>query len=319
MAAPIVGIDLGGTQIRAVLATPDGTILARVAAPTAPHEGQNAVVERIANAARQVIRQAGGQPPRGVGVGSAGAVDPASGVVLSAPNLHWSQVPLRALLQDELGLPVVVGNDANAAALAEHRFGAGRGTTDLIYLTISTGIGAGIISGGRLLLGQRGLAGEVGHTTINPDGPACPCGNRGCLEAVASGPALGAAAVARMAAGEPSRILALAQGDPRQVTAQVVGRAAAGGDALALDLVERTGQAIGIGLVNLIHILAPHVILIGGGVAQIGAPLFAAIRATVSERAMACFRQGLRIEPAALGSDVGVLGAIALFLSYEHH
>jgi len=318
MTRPIVGIDLGGTQVRAVVATADGTILARVSTPTAPQEGQSAVVERIVDAAKSVIRAAGNGTPRGVGVGSAGAIDPVSGMVLSAPNLLWTDVPLRALLEERLGLPVVVGNDANAAALAEHRFGAGQGVSDLIYLTISTGIGAGIISGGRLLLGQRGLAGEVGHMSIDPQGPLCLCGNRGCLEALASGPAIAAAALARIAQGEPSCILTLAQGDPTQVTAQVVARAAAEGDALAGDLIRRVAHSIGVGLVNLIHILAPEIILIGGGVAQVGSPLLSAIRAVVSERAMGCFVDRLRIELAPLGNDVGVLGAVALFLSHEH-
>lgn len=313
---PIVGIDLGGTQIRAILAEADGTILARHTLPTAPAEGREAVLQRIARATLAVIEQGADAQPLGVGVGSAGAIDPTTGTVHTAPNLGWRDVPLRAILEKRLGLPVVVGNDANAAALAEWRFGAGRGTSHLVYMTVSTGIGAGIISGGRLLLGARGSAGEVGHISVEPHGPRCKCDSVGCLEALASGPAIAQAAVAHLRAGEHSTISALVQGDLAQVTAKVVADAAAGGDALATSVIGRAAFYIGVGVANLIHILEPQLILIGGGVANIGDLLFDAIRATVRERAIPALAAGVRIEPAALGDDAGVLGAIALFMEY---
>jgi len=315
MSELLVGVDLGGTQIRAVLAEADGTILARYNTLTAPEDGPGAVLERVVAAARAVLTMAR-QPVRGVGIGSAGALDPWTGSVQSAPNLGWHDIPLKATLESRLGVPVVVGNDANAAALAEKRFGAGQGVEDLLYVTVSTGIGSGIISGGRLVLGAHGSAGEIGHIPILPDGARCQCGQRGCLEALAAGPALARDAAERIAAGMPSSILVLVQGDPAQITAEVVARAAAHGDRLARDVIRQAAFYLGIGLVTLIHTLEPQLILIGGGVAQIGDLLLSTIRGTVRERVIPCMAPSLRIEPAALGKDAGVLGAIALFLEY---
>lgn len=318
MSDPIVGIDLGGTQIRAVLAEVDGTILARYKALTGAEAGPEAVLDRIITAARTVIEQGGGRRPSGIGVGSPGPLDPWTGVVLAAPNLGWHNVPLKAVLEERLGLPTVVNNDCNAAALAERRFGAGKGVDDLIYMTISTGIGGGLISGGRLLLGNHGSAGEIGHTTVDLRGPRCKCGNIGCVEALAAGPAIAREAVARISQGQPSSIPDLVSGDLSRVTAEIVGRAANAGDALAKGVVEQAAFFIGVSLVNLVHILEPKLILIGGGVAHIGDLLFDTIRSTVRGRAMPCMIEGLRIEPASLGDDVGVLGAIALYLEYGH-
>jgi len=316
MADPIVGIDLGGTQMRAVLAEADGTVLARYKTLTIPEEGPAAVMERIVAGVQVVMGQAGGRRPRGIGVGSPGPLDPWTGVVLAAPNLGWYNVPLKATLENRLGLPVVVGNDANAAALAEWRFGAGKGIDNLVYMTVSTGIGGGIISDGHLLLGSHGLAGEIGHTTVEAHGPRCKCGNVGCLEALASGPAIARAAITRLRAGESSGIPARVQGDLDQVTAAVVAAAAHDGDALARDVIEGAAFYIGVAVVNLIHLVEPQLILIGGGVAHIGDLLFDTIRSTVRVRALACMAQGVRIEQAALGDDAGMLGAIAMFLEY---
>lgn len=312
---PIVGIDLGGTQIRAIMADKDGTILARYKTLTIPEEGPAAVLQRIVTATEAVIREVGIRP-RGVGVGSPGPLDPRSGVVLAAPNLGWYGVPLKAMLEEQLGLPVIAGNDANLAALAEWRFGAGRGVDDLVYMTISTGIGGGIISGGRLLLGQHGFAGEVGHATIEPRGQRCKCGNIGCLETVAAGPAIAQSAVECLDAGASSLITGRVQGDLRQVTAEIVAQAAAQGDELAVSVIQDAAFYIGVSLVNLIHIVEPKLILIGGGVAHIGDLLFDTIRSTVRERAIACMAEDVTIEKAALGDDVGTLGAVALFLEY---
>ncbi len=312
----LVGIDLGGTQVRAILATEDGRVLARYRTRTAPEDGPEAVMGRIVAAARTVMAQAGGLPIAGVGAGSPGPLDYRDGVVLAAPNLGWINVPLKARLEAELGLPVVVGNDANAAALAERRFGAARGVDNLVYMTVSTGIGGGIITGGRLLLGRRGFAGEIGHAAIEPHGPPCKCGNTGCLEALASGPAIARAAAERVGRGEPSVMLSLAGGDPKRITAEIVAEAARGGDSLAADVLQNAAFYIGVALVNLIHILEPELILIGGGVAHAGDLLFDTIRSVVRQRAIPCMAAQVRIEPAALGDDAGVLGAIALFLEY---
>ena len=312
----IIGVDLGGTQIRAALTDGASRILRRVQRLTLAQEGPEAVLQRIEEAIREAAGDVDWSQVRGIGVGAPGPLDPWEGVIHEAPNLPgWHEVPLRARLQETFNVPVCVGNDANAAALGEHLFGAGRGVDDMIYLTISTGIGGGIISEGRLLLGARGLAGEVGHIVIQPDGPLCGCGNRGCMEALASGPAIARTAVERIQAGASSAMVDLVGGDLSRLTAETVSRAAAAGDPLARELLHEAGVHIGLGLVTLIHLFNPTLFLLGGGVSKAGDLLFEPIRATVAERAMSSMREGVRIEAAALGDDVGLWGAVALLLT----
>lgn len=318
MKQTIVGVDLGGTQIRVALSRPDGVLLARYRTSTLPEEGASAVIDRIVAGIDAIISENGGDPPLGIGVGSPGPLDPYDGVILAAPNLGWQNVPLKSILEERLGLPVIVGNDANAAALAEWRFGAGVGVRNLAYMTVSTGIGGGIISDGRLLLGHEGLAGEIGHACVEASGRPCKCGNIGCVEAYASGTSIAIRAVEAIRDGRTSYIASLVHGDLDGITSETVARAARAGDELACELIESAAFYIGVALVNVTHILAPQLILIGGGVAESGDLLFGTIRSTVHERAMPCMAQGVRIEKAALGSDVVMLGAIAMFLQYGY-
>jgi len=189
MADPIIGIDLGGTQLRAALCSPDGTLLRCIKKKTRAKGGPQVVMDRVAKAIRQVWPNEG--DVQAISMVAPGPLDPFEGVVIEAPNLPgWDNVPVRDILAQEFDRPIFVGNDANLAALAEHRFGAGRGFDNLIYLTISTGVGGGIILDGKLLLGSKGLAGEIGHMILDPDGPICACGNHGCLEAYAGSTAL---------------------------------------------------------------------------------------------------------------------------------
>ncbi len=313
----IVGVDLGGTQIRVVLAKADGELLSRQRMQTRPEEGVQAVIDRIIHGVRAVIAQ-GSSPPQGIGIGSPGPLDPHNGIILAAPNLGWENVPLKDILEERLSLPVVVGNDANAAALAEWQFGAGMGARDLVYMTISTGIGGGIVSGGRLLLGRDGMAGEIGHTSVEACGRRCKCGNVGCVEAYASGPAIAAQAVEAIRGGRVSRITSFVHDDLDGITPKVVARAARTGDTLARELLESAAFYIGVALVNVIHTLAPEIILLGGGVAESGDLPLDTIRKTVQERTIACMAKNVRIERAALGGDAGVLGAVATFLQYGH-
>ena len=184
----------------------------------------------------------------------------------------------------------------------------------MIYVTVSTGIGGGIISDGRMILGSGGGAGEVGHMTLKQDGPLCGCGNRGCLEARASGPAIRREAIERLAAGESSSLTAMSGGDPENVTTEMVVAAAGQGDALALDVMNQAGRYLGMGLVNLMHILDPELIVLGGGVTNAGDLLFTPMHAEMDVRAMAVYRKRTRIVTAALGGDVGLYGAVALAL-----
>jgi glucokinase len=307
-----IAIDLGGTQLRAALCTPDGTIHQRVSRKTRAKRGLEAVLERICETAEQVWPEDGNV--RAIGISAPGPLDPFKGIVLGAPNLPgWDRVPLRDIVSTRFNLPVFVGNDANLAALGEHRFGAGQGYDDMIYITISTGIGGGILVGGKLLLGYKGLAGEIGHIVLQPNGPQCGCGNRGCLEALASGTAIGRQALTLAAAGRAPAILAAAGGDLTQVSSKSVGEAAAQGDKVAIKLLRRAGNFIGIGIANLMHLFNPQCFVLGGGVTQAGDLLFKPIRRTARRRVqIPQYAEGTAIIPAALGDDVSLLGALTL-------
>jgi glucokinase len=312
----IVGVDVGGTQIRAVLADRKRTVLRRVNTLTPAHEGAQQVTSRIIDCIEQVLQGIERKQVLGVGVATAGAVNPRTGIVAKASNIRgFENWPLRDLLVQGLQLPVYVGNDANLAALAEHRFGAGQGVDFLIYLTISTGIGAGVIENGKLLLGANGWAAELGHVIVDPHGPRCNCGNIGCLQALASGPAIARHAIELLQEGKPSLLRARFEGDPTRITAKEVVEAAQQGDALALEVMQRAAFYLGIGMISFIHAFDPEMIIVGGGVSKAGELLFAPVRALIAERAIAASQRSVRIVPAALGDDVGLIGAIALVLA----
>jgi glucokinase len=311
----IAGVDLGGTNVRCCVARADGAILAQIRTSTPADSGPAAVVERIAADVRQVAARAGVEVARlvGVGVGAPGPLDMHSGVVFSPPNLAgWHDVPLAAMLRAALDIPAHVGNDANLAAVGERTFGAGRGIDNLVYMTVSTGIGGGVIIAGRLFVGSSGTAAEIGHMTVDLHGPRCKCGNIGCLEAIAAGPAI--AMAGRQAAGTPagSRLLALAGGDAAGVTTSLVVQAAQEGDAAALAVFNRAAEAIGAGCVNLVNLFNPRRIIIGGGVSQAGDLLFGPVRRVVGELALPSPRDACTIVPAGLGDDCGLYGAVAL-------
>jgi glucokinase len=315
----VVGVDLGGTQIRAALADDEGNILRRTRCLTLAAEGVEPVIGRIKGAIYEVMGDTDQGQVQGIGIVAPGPSDPRRGVIREAPNLPgWVNIPLKALMAEEFDPPVVVGNDANLAALAEQRFGAGRGVADLIYITVSTGIGGGVITDNRLLLGAQGLAGEIGHQTVEARGPRCKCGNVGCLEALAAGPAIARYARELIQSGVETTIADRVGGDLDKISAKVVNQAAQAGDPVAIDVFRRAGFYIGVGIVNLLHLFNPSLIIIGGGVAKAGAILFEPIRATVRQRAMAeYYWNETPIVPAALGDDVGLLGAVALVLSWE--
>lgn len=307
---PVVGVDLGGTYIRAALAGERGVLLERRKVETHAREGVEAVVERIVRAVEEVR---GGTAVAALGICSPGPLSSRTGIVYSPPNLPgWSDVPLVALLEERLGVPVFLGNDANAAALGEHKYGAGRGIGHMIYVTVSTGVGGGVISDGRLLEGRHGAAGEVGHVVLEPDGPPCNCGNRGCLEALISGTAIARQAREAIAAGRETSIEQLARTDPHGVTAEVVVRAARGGDALAGELLERAGRWLGLALIGLVHLFDTQVIVVGGGVTNAGELLMKPARDTMFAGLMPIFKENLEVVAPDLGADAGLYGAVAL-------
>jgi glucokinase len=249
----------------------------------------------------------------GIGIGAPGPLNPNTGILMEAANLPgWINVPLRTLIGEHFGRPTFLGNDANLAALAEYSYGAGRGIRDMIYLTISTGIGSGVIADGRLLLGTHGLAAEAGHVVIDPNGPRCSCGKRGHLEAYAAGPAITRDVVSRLKNGKKSRITKMVGGDLSRVNARIIDEAAQDGDKLAANAIRRAGRYLGIGIANLLHLFNPRMVVLGGSVTKAGPLLFEPMRAMIDEVAWPIYVEGLSIVQAALGDDVGLLGASAL-------
>lgn len=312
MTMHMVGVDLGGTQIRAALASTDGVMLSRVATLTLADEGPDAVIERICE---QIELAKEGQTIAAIGLGAPGPTDPYEGVVLVAPNMPgWRNIPLRQVLARRFGVPVFIGNDANVAGLAEYRYGAGRKSSHMIYITVSTGIGGGIISGKRLLLGRQGLAAEIGHITIDYSGEQEGRHEVGTLEGLASGPNLARRVRQALATGAQSILLEWVNGDLDAVTPQLVQQAAAKGDAFALDQFSLNGRYLGIGITNLLHMFNPQRIVIGGSVwLHAQEFMYTAMWETIRKRSQSPdYWNHLEIVSAELGGDVGLLGAIAL-------
>jgi len=306
-----VAIDLGGTRVRAARCRADGTIEARAEQFTHGEDGLDAVLRRIAESTRQVWPAS---PPAAIGVGAPGPLNPYTGVIYDAPNIpSFVDLPLRDRLRELFGVPVYVGNDANVAALGEWRYGAARGHADVVYLTISTGIGGGVIIDNRLLLGAIGLGGELGHVSIDYRGRPDKCGNIGCLEALASGPAMRQRAIERLETGEASAVRQMVRGNLSEVSVELLHTAAVKGDALANSVIRDAAEAIGFGVVSFLHIFNPSIVVIGGGVTNLEEYLFAPIRAVVDEHVMDR-RFRVPIVPAGLGENVGLLGALALAL-----
>jgi glucokinase len=319
MQPTILAVDLGGTQIRAALCDPGGQIYRRTARPTLAAEGPEPVIARIKDAISEVIEGVPAGQLTGAGIGSPGPLDPMMGVVISAPNLPgWSNVPLRDIVSDHVGLPAYLGNDANVAGLAETLYGAARGEREVIYLTISTGVGSGIITDGRLLLGVRGLAGEAGHIVVQADGPLCGCGNCGCVEAFAAGTGIANFVREQLGAGVASQVRTLVDGDLTRVSARIISQAARAGDALACEAFRRAGHYLGIGIANLLYLFNPRMVVLGGSVMKSSDLLMGPMWQAIRTLAKPAYVEGLTIVPAALGDDVGLLGAAALVVQEQH-
>ena len=312
-----LGIDLGGTKILTAVATAQGKMLSRDHSVTPATKGQEAVVQSILESIGRALEQAGiaASQLSAIGVGAPGLSNPETGILFTSPNLPgWRDVPLRDIIEKELGKKAFLINDANAAALGELYFGAAKGAHHFIYITISTGIGGGIIIDGEVYTGSIGTAGEVGHMTIDDDGPPCNCGNRGCWETLASGTAMAREARKQIKEGARTSILGYAEGDVEKVTAQVIHNAAKEGDSLAKELITRTGYYVGVGLANLVNIFNPELIVIGGGLSNIGDMLLEPAYKVAGERAFKESYRTVRFALAKLGRDSGVLGAAAFAL-----
>jgi len=317
---PVLAVDLGGTKIVAAVVLPDGKIISRKYCLALADKGPEAVIDRLLSAANSAMSQAKLKTSEltGIGIAAAGILDAEEGIITTSPNLpNWHDVPLRNIVADRLGITTYIINDASAAALGEHRFGAGKGVDNLIYLTVSTGIGGGIIIDGKLYSGIDGCAGELGHITIEAHGPQCKCGNFGCLEVLASGTAMAKEAAERLSQGETSSILEFTEGKLENITAETVALAARQGDPIACDIVSRAASYLGIGLANLVNIFNPELIVIGGGVSKMGDMLLEPARKVVKERAFQLPARRVRIVRARLGSNAGILGAVAYILDEQ--
>lgn len=306
----VVGIDLGGTKIAAALFDSKGDILNRTRMETGDARTAKEVVQRMIDMIRTVSQ---GYTLSGVGLASPGAVNSKDGIVLHGTNLpQWDNVPLKKWMGEALGVEVQVVNDANAAAWGEYVRGAGKGSENMVYVTFSTGIGAGIVLDGKLLLGTSSFAGELGHNIIDPAGPECICGNSGCWEMFASGTAIRDTAL-KLMQSQPSIIAELAAASNEAVSAKHVFEANKQNDPVAAEVVGRAIRYMALGLANAVHTFNPDRIVIGGGVTKAGDQLFPALIAQTEQFVMKPYRGTYEIVPAGLKDDVGLIGAAALF------
>ncbi len=316
--ALVIGIDLGGTKISTALVDADGQIIAHDYRETQAEKGQALVVNRMVDAVRQVMEQADTSKDqvKAVGIGAPGPLDIHAGVVVAPPNLPgWQDVPLKELIEERVGIETFLENDANAAALAEHRFGAGRAVDHMIYVTVSTGVGGGLILDGRLYHGAEGAAGEIGHITVLPNGPLCGCGNRGCLEALAAGTAIAKRAREVVSQGVSTLITDLANDEPARITAKLVAEAAEQGDFEAQKILSEAMSYLGIGMASLVNLFNPQIIVIGGGLSNLGERLLEPVRRGIARHAFVASAQTVRVVLAELGDKAGVLGAAAVAMT----
>lgn len=309
----IIAIDIGGTQTRVAVVNEEGEILQRKAILTNASDGVDKVMNRLIHLIHElydpIVEKEGKQAIAGIGLAVPGTLNIHKGIIHSSPNLpDLRDVNIKQLLQTEFHLPVYMNNDANVAALGEFYFGKGRGINHFIYVTISTGVGAGIIENGRLLLGKDGQAAEVGHMCINPDGPLCNCGNNGCIEAYISGTAIVRRTIDLLKkSNEPSSLRELSTISTKDIFA-----ASKNNDKLALQIIEETRKYLGVAIVNLLHLFNPQMIVFGGGVSQVGDYLFKEAITYAKTNAMYPMGEEISYYVTDLGDNIGLLGAAAL-------
>ncbi|MES2433738.1 MAG: ROK family protein [Pseudomonadota bacterium] len=314
MTQAALAFDLGGTDLRAALVTRDGAVRQALTVSTQATGGVAAILNQMTGLADQLLASEPKGEIVGIGLGAPGPLDPSAGLMIAPPTLPgWQDVPVARLLSERLGHPVALDNDANMAALGEWRFGAGRGHAHVLFITVSTGIGGGLVSEGKIFQGRRGLAVEIGHMAIAETGPRCFCGSVGCFEALASGTALGhfGAEAARLPGGALIAQLQAAEGRPG---ARAVVEAARRGDAVAQVLIDQEARWLGVGITNLLHLYSPDVVVVGGGLSNAFDLLHGGILRVVQDRAMSAYRE-VPILRAELGAKAGLVGAAALAFS----
>ncbi|MDD5793906.1 ROK family protein [Clostridium sp. HCP1S3_B4] len=305
----VIGVDLGGTKISTAVSTLDGEILKQTVVATKAEEGEEPVLSRIIGTISEVLVGAdiSKDEVEAIGIGSPGPLDAKKGVIITTPNLPFKNYNVVQPIKDKFGIPVYLDNDANVAAIGEYMFGAGKGTKNIVYFTVSTGVGGGAVLNGQAYRGNTSNALEIGHMTVDAHGPRCNCGNIGCLEAISSGTAIGKKG--REAAATKVET-SLKNYD--NITSYEVFKEAKNGDAVAKEIVDNAMNYLGIGVANAITIFDPEMVIIGGGVSKVGDILFDTVRKVVNKRCFKSMADACKIVPAGLGTDAGVVGAVAL-------
>ncbi len=297
-----IGLDVGGTKISAGLVDSQGGVLQTLRVPTPVDGGPATIFQAMRALIDRLLTAAGGRELVGIGLGMPGLIDRARGLSVQSPNTGWRNVPVLAQFAD-YGLPLEMENDTRCHTVGELHFGAGRGISDFVLLTLGTGIGSGVVLNGQLFQGGSGRPGEIGHVTVEPDGPLCGCGKRGCLEAVAGGRAV----------GRRAREMGIAA-DTRELFAR-----AAAGESPAAALVDRVAWELGLGISYMANLFNPRRVIIGGGMAEAGDQLFEPMRRYALELTMPGIRETYEIVPAALHEEAGVVGAAALLPGLTAH
>lgn len=313
MATLVAGADLGGTTVSIALAECDGTIVAEAKIPTDSHEGPEAVLSRISDQVLALAKEAGGAPAA-FGLGVPGLVDLKAGTTKFLPNMptQWRDIEVAKLVTAKLDCPVRLLNDARAATLGELRYGLGKDIDSMAMLTLGTGVGGGIAVDGKLVLGPLGAAGELGHQRIMPDGPLCGCGQRGCLETLVSGPAFTGEAVRLLKAGLAPGLHKLVDGDIGRVSPREMAQAAREGDEVLAQSIRRRAGYLGIGVANVVTILHPDLVVLTGGVAEMGDILIDPVRTAARKHVGMFPTENVQVEKSVLGEKAGLLGTIAL-------
>lgn len=305
----VIGVDLGGTKISTAISTIEGEILKQTVVSTKAEEGEGPVLERIISTIEEVLVSAkiNSNEVEAIGIGSPGPLDSEKGIILTTPNLPFKNYNLVNPIKEKFGLPVFLDNDANVAAIGESMFGAGKGKKNIVYFTVSTGVGGGAVLNGQAYRGNTSNALEIGHMTVNPNGPRCNCGNVGCLEAMSSG-----TAIAKAAKGAVNSKVETSLRQYDKITSYEVFKEADKGDKVAKYIIDNALNYLGIGVANAISIFDPEMVIIGGGVTNAGKIVFDKVREVVNTRCFKAMAESCEIVPAGLGTDAGVVGAVAL-------
>lgn len=309
-----IGLDIGGTKIRAALISENGEIIDSKQCATLNGQGEKVFINQIISLIGELIQEmkVNRNRIRGIGIATAGVIDSKNKKIIFANNLGVKNFPIGDLLEKYFKLPVRIYNDANAGAVGEWLWGGGKGKENLIYITVSTGIGAGIISNGRLVTGSKDSAGEFGHMSIDFNGPLCPCGNRGCLENYASGTAITRMARERLKKNRKNQLVSLSE---NEVTAIEVSKAASKGDSFSIELLDEVAEYLGIGIINLIHLFNPEVVILGGGVMNDSELLLLSIKRRILDRGIFEMVRHVNVHNSVLGKNASVIGSVGMFFN----